>query len=113
VHYQGRLKVKTKDGIRWSQFKEHVFPEWEWVHFSPTCKAASQMDKFYDYVTKLETRTAGPWADKDPVWPATWAIPGQNFSFQTELITWSVEEPDDRIIKPATATVQKSYCGIW
>lgn len=55
-HYQGRFSLRVKR--RLLETKDAVFPEWFWVHLSPTTRE-HQTD--FDYVAKEETRVKGPW----------------------------------------------------
>lgn len=61
-HYQGRFSLKEK--LRINRLQAHL--ELEGAHFSVT----SNHNKGNDfYVTKEDTRVAGPWADTDPFIP--------------------------------------------
>lgn len=59
LHYQGRISLKVKG--RLPQAKA-VFKDYTSVHLSPT--SLQNMGNDF-YVTKLDTRTRGPWKDTD------------------------------------------------
>lgn len=61
-HYQGRFSLKIK--ARFNRCKELI--GFDKIHLSPTSKN-NQKNNFY--VTKEETRIAGPWVDKDEATP--------------------------------------------
>jgi len=64
LHYQGRfsLKEKKRKAQLLNEIKESKFHQLENIHLSPTSK---QNQGNFFYVTKEDTRVAGPWADTD------------------------------------------------
>lgn len=59
LHFQGRISLKVKKRVNWWNSKDTPWP-WSGTHWAPTsnpCKG----NNFY--VTKEETRVAGPWQD--------------------------------------------------
>lgn len=65
-HYQGRFSLMKKHSLSSLVSLFNNYPSWKGVHFSPTSKEVATTNNF-NYVTKDDTRVAGPWADTDEV----------------------------------------------
>lgn len=90
-HYQGRLSLKTKERLTGAIKK---FPGW---HLSPTLKENVATDF---YVTKSETRHAGPWRndDPEPIYIPRQIREIQELRLWQKKVVWSANKWDPRTI---------------
>lgn len=66
IHFQGRLRLKTKKRANtlFNAFKSANITI-ATSAISPTSATSAKADNFYNYVTKEDTRIDGPWTDQD------------------------------------------------
>lgn len=65
IHWQGRLSLLKKKRLNeLRNFFKDNYPAWDGVHWSPT---ANNNTTNFNYVMKDDTRTDGPWTDKDEI----------------------------------------------
>lgn len=99
LHYQGHINLKTK--LRCDTFRQQIIDLMPLVYTRPSSKAGEAEAEFY--CLKEETRVAGPWADKEhifPDWsnltePSDWMIPLKDIllgPMEDRYIYWVWEE---------------------
>lgn len=97
LHYQGRGSLYKP--LRVGQAIALVHKIFPGAHLSPTSKEVAVLGDTF-YVTKLDTRVAGPWDDRE----RTKYIPYQYQGMETTLLPWqkvvwkSAEEREPRIV---------------
>lgn len=88
LHYQGHINLKTKmRSLQWAESVQSFMPG---VHVSPSSKEGEVQAEFY--AMKEDTRVAGPWADRDFIFP--------DFSDIAEPSGWQIQMRDTLIGPP-------------
>jgi len=98
LHYQGHINLNTKERITtFANRVQHFMPG---IHVSETSNAGEGLGEFY--CMKEDTRVAGPWADKEYIFP--------DFSeYNTELTGWCAMAKELLLQPPELRTVYWVY----
>jgi hypothetical protein len=101
MHYQCRVSLMSKK--RFSTMKKWTNKHLCGSHVTPTSNPAFYSGNEF-YVLKSDTRTLGPWTDRNYVDPDTWPKKFREFDvnklyrWQQDLMLAVAQEPDDRTI---------------